>query len=103
MRYIHFSSIFVSLPSSVFGAVAVVRLAFSDSDRHAAEVEVAAYQALAPLQGVSIPRLLATGSAQEDSVYFVATEFVKVACASFNPSEYAFVFPRGCFSTTLWR
>ena len=62
-----------------------MRLAPDAVAQDAAKREVAAYQHLQELQGVHLPRLLAYGHILSGSVFFVATELVKVCSRSFNP------------------
>lgn len=56
---------------------AVVRLGYESSDWERLAAEVVALQALQPLQGVSVPRLLKYGFTHEDYAY-VATELIEV-------------------------
>ena len=65
---------------SLAGCPVAVRLAFPAAAQDAAKLEVAAYERLADLQGIHVPRLLVHGHTEIRGMaaLFVATEFVKV-------------------------
>lgn len=64
----------------------MVRMGFTGRQRRRVAVEVAALQALQPLQGLDVPRLLAHGRTHEGHAYAV-TEQVQVCGHSSNASS----------------